>query len=112
MWYTSRPTLAGLAPTQPEGERHVELHEFEQRLIEEIADEIAAIATSRFKESLADGERVFVMHDGSNVKLISVDHYDVGGMLLTVEADDGTRYLVRFEIRSGHYAFEAVPFDP
>jgi hypothetical protein len=45
------------------------------------------------------------------VRLISVNHYDIGGMLMTVEAEDRTRYLVRFEIRSGHYAFEAVPFD-
>jgi hypothetical protein len=90
----------------------MELQEFEQRLIETIADEIAAIATSRFKESLAnEGELRFVMHDGSKVKLISVDHYDLGGMLMTVEAEDRTRYLVRLEIRSGHYAFEAVPFD-
>jgi hypothetical protein len=90
----------------------MEPHEFEQRLIEEIADEIAAIATSRFKDSLAkEGERVFVMHDGSKVRLISVDHYDVGGMLMTVEAEDRARYVVRFEIRSGHYAFEAVPFE-
>ena len=90
----------------------MELHEFEQRLIEEIADEIAAIATSRFEDSLAnEGERVFVLHDGSKVRLLSVDHYDFGGMLLTVEAEDRARYLVRFEIRSGHYAFEAVPVD-
>jgi hypothetical protein len=90
----------------------MEPHEFEQRLIEEIADEIATIATSRFEDSLAkEGERVFVLHDGSKVRLISVDHYDIGGILMTVEAEDRTRYLVRFEIRSGHYAFEAVPFD-
>ena len=88
------------------------LHEFEQRLIEEIADEIAEIATRRFKDSLAnDGELVFFMRDGSKVKLIAVDHYDIGGMLITVEAEDHTRYLVRFEIKSGHYAFEAVPLE-
>ena len=90
----------------------MELHEFEQHLVEEIADEIAEIATSRFRESLAkEGEKVFAMRDGSRVTLIAVDHYDVGGMLITVETEDGTRYLVRFEIRSGHYAFEAVPFE-
>jgi hypothetical protein len=90
----------------------MEPHEFEQRLIEEIADEIASIATDRFEDSLAnEGERVFVLQDGSKVRLISVNHYDIGGMLMTVEAEDRTRYLVRFEIRSGHYAFEAVPFD-
>jgi hypothetical protein len=90
----------------------MEPNEFEQRLIEQVADEIATIATSDFKDSLAkDGERMFVLQDGTKVRLISVDHYDLGGMLLTVEAEDRTRYLVRFEIRSGHYAFEAVPFD-
>jgi hypothetical protein len=90
----------------------VELHEFEQRLIEEIADEIAEIATSRFRESLAkDEEKVFEMRDGSRVTLIAVDHFDIGGMLITVEAEDHKRYLVRFEIKSGHYAFEAVPFE-
>jgi hypothetical protein len=30
-------------------------------------------------------------------------------LLLTVDVEDGTRYIVRFEIRSGHYAVEAVP---
>ena len=92
----------------------MELHEFEQRLIEEIADEIATIATGRFQELLAgDGEIVFDIDDGGGkVRLIAVDHYDLGGMLMNVETDDGSRYLVRFEIRSGHYAFEAVPLDP
>ena len=97
---------------QPEGRETVELHEFEQRLIEEIADEIAEIATRSFRESLAgEGEKVFGMRDGSKVTLIAVDHYDIGGMLITVEAEDHTRYLVRFEIKSGHYAFEAVPLE-
>jgi hypothetical protein len=90
----------------------MEPHEFEQRLIEQGADEIAAIATDRFKELLAgDGEVVFEIPDGGPVRLIAADHYDVGGMLINVETEDGSRYLVRFEIRSGHYAFEAVPFD-
>jgi hypothetical protein len=90
----------------------MELHEFEQRLIEQIADEIAGIATERFKQSLTeDGGVTFDVPEGGDVRLIAVDHYDVGGMLLHVEGDDGNRYLVRFEIRSGHYAFEAVPFD-
>ena len=89
----------------------MEPHEFEQRLIEAIADDIAEIATSRFRESLREGEKVFAMRGGSTVTLIAVDHYDIGGMLITVEAEDRKRYLVRFEIKSGHYAFEAVPFE-
>ena len=90
----------------------MELHDFEQRLIEEVADEIATIATNRFKELLAGGhEVVFELDDGGTVRLIAADHYDVGGMLINVEKEDGSRYLVRFEIRSGHYAFEAVPLD-
>jgi hypothetical protein len=89
-----------------------ERHDFEQRLIEEIADEIAAIAANRFEELAGrQGGRVFVMNDGEKVKLVAVDHYDAGGLLITVEAEDGRRYLVRFEIRSGHYAVEAVPLD-
>ena len=88
------------------------LHDFEQRLIEEIADEIATAATDRFKGLLADDDGVmFDVPESGQVRLIAVDHYDVGGMLLNVEAEDGNRHLVRFEIRSGHYAFEAVPFD-
>jgi hypothetical protein len=95
-----------------EGERQVELHDFEQRLIEQVADEIASIATSRFKELLAGRhEVVFEIDDVGAVRLIAADHYDVGGMLINVETEEGNRYLVRFEIRSGHYAFEAVPFD-
>ena len=87
-------------------------HDFEQRLVEQIADEIATIATDRFSGLLADdGGVVFDVPESGKVRLIAVDHYDVGGMLLTVEAEDGNRYVVRFEIRSGHYAFEAVPFD-
>jgi hypothetical protein len=87
-------------------------HDFEQRLIEEIADEIATIATDRFQGLLAgDGGVAFDVPESGKVKLIAADHYDVGGMLLTVKTEDGDRYLVRFEIRSGHYAFEAVPFD-
>ena len=89
----------------------MELHDFEQRLIEEIADEIATIATDRFNRLLAeDGEVTFDVPEGGKVRLIAVDHYDVGGLLINVENEDGNRYLVRFEIRSGHYAFEAVPF--
>ena len=89
----------------------MELHDFEQRLIEEIADEIATIATERFRGLLAEGVRVmFDVPEGGEVRLIAVDHYDVGGMLLNVEKEDASRYLVRFQIRSGHYAFEAVPF--
>lgn len=88
------------------------LHDFEQRLIEEIADEIATIATDRFKGLLADdGRVVFDVRESGEVRLVAVDHYDVGGMLLNVETEDGNRFLVRLEIRSGHYAFEAVPFD-
>jgi hypothetical protein len=91
----------------------MESHEFEQRLIEEIADEIATIATNRFRELLADGdETVFEINGGGKVRLIAADHYDVGGMLINVEKEDGDRYLVRFEIRSGHYAVEAVPVNP
>ena len=87
-------------------------HDFEQRLIEEIADEIATIATDRFQGLLADdGGMVFDVPESGKVKLIAADHYDVGGMLLNVQTEDGDRYLVRFEIRSGHYAFEAVPFE-
>jgi len=90
----------------------MELHEFEQRLIEEIADAIATIATERFKGSLAeDAGVVFDVPESGEVRLIAVDHYAVGGMLLQVESQDGNRYLVRLEISSGHYAFEAVPFD-
>lgn len=91
----------------------MEPHEFEQRLIEEVADEIATIATSGFKERLAhDDGVVFEINDGGSVRLVAVDHYDVGGMLINVETERGERYLVRFEIRSGHYAVEAVPVDP
>ena len=91
----------------------MEPHEFEQRLIEEVADEIATIATNRFKELLADDDGVvFEIEDGGSVRLVAVDHYDVGGMLINVETEGGDRYLVRFEIRSGHYAVEAVPVDP
>jgi hypothetical protein len=87
-------------------------NEFEQRLVEEIADDVARIATDRFREELASSrERVFDIGDGAQVKLIAVDLYDVGGMLITVETEAGKRYLVRLEIRSGHYAFEAVPLD-
>jgi len=90
----------------------VEPHDFEQRLVEQIADEIAAIAITRFKELLADGgDIVFEIEGAGPVRLVSADHYDVGGMLINVETEDATRYLVRFEVRSGHYAFEAVPFD-
>jgi hypothetical protein len=97
-------------PAELEGGIRMEQHEFEQRLIEEMADEIATVATSRFRKSLARGdEKLFELHDGERVKLVAVDHYDLGGLLITVEAEDGKRYIVRFEIRSGHYAVEAVP---
>jgi hypothetical protein len=90
----------------------MERHDFEQRLVENIADEIAEIAISRFREVLADGgEIVFEIDGGGPVRMVAADHFDVGGMLINVETEDGQRYLVRFEIRSGHYAFEAVPFD-
>jgi hypothetical protein len=93
-----------------EGGILMDQHEFEQRLIEELADEIATIATSQFKRYLARGDkRPFEIHDGETVKLVAVDHYDLGGLLITVEAEDGKRFIVRFEIRSGHYAIEAVP---
>src|SRR5262245_28854537 len=86
--------------------------EFEQGLIETIADEIAEIATHRFKDSLARGDETrFNTRGGERVKLVAVDHYDRGGMLITVETVAGTRYIVRFEIRSGHYAVEAVPLE-
>jgi hypothetical protein len=86
--------------------------EFEQRLVEEIADDIARIATDRFRDELESSNgRMFDIGDGAQVRLVAVDRYDVGGMLITVETADGKRYLVRFEIRSGHYAFEAVPLE-
>jgi hypothetical protein len=86
--------------------------EFEQRLVEKIADDVARIATDRFRDELAGSRgRVFEIGDGTQVKLIAVDLYDVGGMLITVETEAGKRYLVRLEIRSGHYAFEAVPLQ-
>ena len=87
----------------------MERPEFEQQLIETIADEIAGVATGRFRKALAGGGKVFELPDGAKVELFAVDHFDVGGLLLTVDAEDGTRYMVRFEIRSGHYAVEAVP---
>jgi hypothetical protein len=40
-----------------------------------------------------------------------VDHFDEGGLLLTTEAQNGERFLVRFEIGRGHIAIEAVPLD-
>ncbi len=89
-----------------------EQHEFEQRLIEGVGDQIAAIATDRFKEMLAREDGVeFEIRDEGNVRLISVDHYDEGGLLLTIEAENASRYLVRFEIARGHIAIEAVPLD-
>jgi len=85
---------------------------FEQRLVEEIADDIARVAADRFREDLAGSRgRTFDIGDGEQVKLVNVDRYDVGGMLITVETEAGKRYLVRLEIRSGHYAFEAVPLE-
>jgi len=86
--------------------------QFEQRLVEEIADDIARVAAERFGDDLASsGGRMFDIGDGARVKLVAVDLYDVGGLLITVETDEGKRYLVRLEIRSGHYAFEAVPLE-
>ena len=97
-----------MAPEQ----KPMDQREFEQRLVEQIADDIARIATDRFRDDLANSRgREFDIGDGTQVKLIAVDLYDVGGMLITVETDAGKRYLVRLEIRSGHYAFEAVPLD-
>ena len=90
----------------------MESHDFEQRLVEVIADEVASIATEQFKGSLAEvGGVVFDVPESGEVKLIAVDHYAVGGLILQVESQDGNRYFVRFEISSGHYAFEAVPLD-
>lgn len=83
--------------------------DFEQQLIEKIADEIAEIASDRFRTALAEGGKVFELPDDAKVELVAVDHYDVGGLLITVDAENGARYIVRFEIRSGHYAVEAVP---
>jgi hypothetical protein len=86
--------------------------QFEQRLVEEIADGVARIAVDRFRDELARARgRVFDLGDGGHVKLVAVDLYDSGGMLVTVETEAGKRYLVRLEIRSGHYAFEAVPLE-
>ena len=97
-----------MAPEQ----KPVDQREFEQRLVEQIADHVARIATARFRDELASSrERIFDIADGAQVKLIAVDLYDAGGMLITVETEAGKRYLVRLEIRSGHYAFEAVPLD-
>ena len=93
-------------------QKPMDQREFEQRLVEQIADDVARIATDRFRDDLASSRgRVFDIGDGAQVKLIAVDLYDVGGMLITVETDAGKRYLVRLEIRSGHYAFEAVPLE-
>ena len=90
----------------------IEQHEFEQRLIEGVGDRVAEIATGHFKEMLAREEGVvFEIRDEGEVKLIAVDHYDEGGLLLTIEAANGNRYLVRFEIGRGHFAIEAVPLD-
>ena len=86
--------------------------QFEQRLVEQIADDVARIATARFRDELASSRgRVFDIGDDAQVKLVAVDLYDIGGMLITVETEAGQRYLVRLEIRSGHYAFEAVPLE-
>jgi hypothetical protein len=87
-------------------------HEFEQRLIEGVGDEIAGIATSHLREMLAGEDGVmFAIRDEGNVRLIAVDHYDEGGLLITIEAENGDRYVVRFEIGRGHIAIEAVPLD-
>jgi len=90
----------------------MEQHEFEQRLIEEVGDRVAEIATGHFKELLAREEGVvFRIQDDGDVRLIAVDHFDEGGLLLTTESQDGRRFLVRFEIGRGHIAIEAVPLD-
>jgi hypothetical protein len=90
----------------------MERHEFEQRLIEGVGDEIARIATAHFGEMLTRGDGVvFDIRDEGTVKLIAVDHFDEGGLLITIEAEDASRYLVRFEIGRGHIAIEAVPLD-
>ena len=90
----------------------MERHDFEQRLIEGVGDRIAEIATGHFREMLAGGDGVvFQIRDEGDVELIAVDHFDEGGLLLTIEAQDGNRYLVRFEIGRGHIAIEAVPLD-
>jgi hypothetical protein len=90
----------------------MEQHEFEQRLIEEVGDRVAEIATGHFRELLAreDGV-VFQIQGEGDVRLIAVDHFDEGGLLLTTEAENGNRFLVRFEIGRGHIAIEAVPLD-
>jgi len=86
--------------------------EFEQRLIEGVGDEIARIATGHLRELLAgEDDVVFAIRDEGNVRLIAVDHYDEGGLLITIEAESGDRYVVRFEIGRGHIAIEAVPLD-
>jgi hypothetical protein len=103
--------VAGLAAMAPRSDE-IDQRLFEQRLVEEIADDVGRIATERFRDELASSRgRSFDIGDGEQVKLIAVDLYDVGGMLITVETEDGRRYLVRLEIRSGHYAFEAVPLE-
>jgi|KBSMisStandDraft_5_1062788.scaffolds.fasta_scaffold3352162_1 hypothetical protein len=90
----------------------MERQEFQQRLIEEVGDEIARIATSHLREQLAGGDDVvFAIRDVGDVRLIAVDHYDEGGLLITIETDDAERYVVRFEIGRGHIAIEAVPLD-
>ena len=86
--------------------------EFEQRLIEGVGDEIARIATGHLRELLAgEDDVVFAIRDEGDVRLIAVDHYDEGGLLITIEAESGDRYVVRFEIGRGHIAIEAVPLD-
>ena len=87
-------------------------HDFEQRLIEGVGDRIAEIATGHFRKMLAGEDGVvFQIRDEGDVELIAVDHFDEGGLLLTIETQDGNRYLVRFEIGRGHIAIEAVPLD-
>ena len=89
-----------------------EPREFEQRLIEGVGDEIARIATDHLKELLAgQGGVEIAIRDEGGVRLIAVDHYDEGGLLITVEAEDAKRYIVRFEIGRGRIAIEAVPLD-
>ena len=59
-----------------------------------MADEIATVATSRSQEvpRAWRDEKLFELDDSARaVKLVAVDHYDLGGLLITVEAEDGKR---------------------
>ena len=85
----------------------MERHDFEQRLIEGVGDRIAEIATGHFREMLAGEDGVvFQIRDEGDV-----DEQETGWLDRYIEAQDGNRYLVRFEIGRGHIAIEAVPLD-